>query len=293
MNIPRTVAARSGPQPLPCPTVPVTRAAPRVYYEDHGAGEPLLAIPGFGSSSAVFAPIVAVSGGGVRWVTCDLPATGRSSSRALAWTTGGLALSAARVLDELGLDTAHIAGASLGGAIALQAALRVPHRVRSLILMGTTAAGPLGRRLDPRELLAVTARVASGSLRRRRPWLAPAIFSPDFLAREPDRADELLRLVSAHPPTPWGLAGQYVAAAQHDVAGDLDRISVPTLILHAERDVLVPVANADQLARGVADSELHIFPGAGHAFGLEHPATTASIIRDWAQRHPVAGTPPP
>jgi pimeloyl-ACP methyl ester carboxylesterase len=264
-----------------------------VYYEDRGAGEPVLAIPGFGSSSAIFEPIVGASGGGMRWITCDLPASGRSSKRALACTTGRLALSTTRVLDELGLETAHIAGASLGGAIALQAALRVPRRVRSLILMGTTAAGPLERRLDPRELLAVAARVASGSLRRRRLWLAPAIFSPDFLADEPDRAKALLRLVSAHPPTPWGLAGQYVAAALHDVASDLERISAPTLILHAERDVLVPLGNAERLARAVADAELHIFGGAGHAFGLEHPATTASIIRDWVQRHPVAGTPPP
>lgn len=264
-----------------------------MYYEDRAAGQPLLAIPGFGSSSATFEPIVAASDGGVRWITCDLPASGRSSKRAFACTTGGLARGATRVLDELGLETAHIAGASLGGAVALQVALRVPHRVRSLILMGTTAAGPLDRRIDPRKLMAVTARVVWGSLRRRRLWLAPAIFSPDFLAHEPDRAKARLRLLSAHPPAPWGLAGQYVAAALHDVASDLDRISVPTLILHAERDVLVPVANAEQLARTVADSELHIFPGAGHAFGLEHPATTASIIRDWVQRHPVAGTPPP
>src|SRR3984885_159454 len=138
MNIPRTVSARSGPESVPCPIVPVTRAAPRVYYEDRGAGEPVLAIPGFGSSSAIFEPIVGASGGGMRWITCDLTASGRSSKRALACTTGGLALSTTRVLDELGLETAHIAGASLGGAIALQAVLRVPRRVRSLILMGTT-----------------------------------------------------------------------------------------------------------------------------------------------------------
>ena len=81
-----------------------------------------------------------------------IPATGRSSKRALACTTGGLAPQRTRVLDELGLETAHIVGASLGGAIALQVALRVPHRVGSLILMGTTAAGPLDRRLDPRKL---------------------------------------------------------------------------------------------------------------------------------------------
>jgi 3-oxoadipate enol-lactonase len=287
------VFAPPSPKPIPWPAVPVTSASPRVYYEDRGAGESLLAIPGFGSSSAIFDPIVAASGGGPRWITCDLPASGRSSSRAPVWTTGGLALSTTRVLDELGIEAAHIAGASLGGAIALQVALRVPHRVRSLILMATTAAGPLDRRLDPRELMAVTARVASGSLRRRRLWLAPAMFSPGFLAREPERASALLRLVSVHQPTPWGLAGQYVAAALHDVASDLDRITVPTLILHADRDVLVPLANAEQLARGIADAELHVFPGAGHAFGLEHPVRTASIIRDWVQRHPGPGSPPP
>jgi 3-oxoadipate enol-lactonase len=286
------VSARPGPEPIPWPAVPLTRASPRVYYEDRGAGEPLLAIPGFGASSAIFEPMVAASGGALRWITCDLPASGRSPGRSLACTTAGLALSATRVLDDLGIESAHIAGASLGGAVALQVALRVPERVRSLILMATTAAGPLDRRLDPWELAAVTARVVSGSLRRRRLWLAPAIFSPGLLASEPQRAAALLRLLSAHPPTPWGLAGQYVAAALHNVASDLDRITAPTLILHAERDVLVPLANAEQLASAIAYAEFHVYPEAGHAFGLEHPVTTASIIGDWVQRHSVPRPPP-
>jgi pimeloyl-ACP methyl ester carboxylesterase len=273
--------------------MPRTAAAPHVYYEDEVTGEPLLAIAGFAASCAVFAPLIEASRDGLRWITYDHPAAGRSSRRAFVCTTASMARSAIDVLDELGLDTAHIAGASLGGAVALEVALRFPDRVRSLILMGTTAAGPLDRGTNVAQLLAMTLKVITGSVQRRRLWLGPAMFSTAFLEHEPERADALAALVNVHPPTPWGVAGQYVAAALHNVADELPRIGAPTLVLHGEQDVPVPLRNAEQLVGGIPDAELHVFPGRGHAFGLESPVETAAAVEDWLVRRGFVALPTP
>jgi pimeloyl-ACP methyl ester carboxylesterase len=197
-------------------------------------------------------------------------------------TTAQLAASATRILDELGIESAHVVGHSLGGAVAQELALRFPHRVRGLVLIGSSTSGPLSVPADPRDV----ARVAVHGLR-------PAIFSADFLEREPERADALMRALRAHPAPPWSIAGQFLAAGLHDRGLDLHRVTAPTLILHGERDLLVPVANGRQLAAAIADTELYVIPGAGHAVELERRDEVLAITCDWlARRTPAAGPRP-
>lgn len=253
-----------------------------LHVEDRGAGDPLLAIGGFAVSSAVFDTVADGYAEHFRYVTYDHPGTGRSTRRALPITTAALAASAVRVLDELGIDSAHVIGHSLGGAIATELALRFPHRVRGLILVGTSTSGPLSVPPSPRTLA-----------RALRHGMRTAFFSEEFLAHEPDRTRLLMRGVAAHRAPPWSLVGQFLAAGLHDRALDLHRIAAPTLVIHGERDVLVPVANAHRLAAGIPDAELQIVPGAGHAVELERPGETLAIVREWlARRSPVAGPVP-
>jgi pimeloyl-ACP methyl ester carboxylesterase len=270
--------------------MPLTAASPRLYFEDRGAGDPMLAIVGFAVSSAVLEPLAGRYASRMRLITYDHPATGRSSKRSLPCSAAQLAASALRVLDELGIEAAHVAGLSLGGVVAQELALRHPHRVRGLILMGTSPGGPLSGVPDPRSLAGAASRVVGGSLRRRRPWLGPAFFSDAFLEHEPDRAAELLALLGEHPAPPWGILGQFCAAGRHVRTLDVQRIRAPTLVLHGDRDAAVPLANARLLAQRIPDAELHVFHGAGHGFVYEHLEETLSIVCDWlARRQPSAG----
>jgi pimeloyl-ACP methyl ester carboxylesterase len=273
--------------------MPLTSKPPRLFFEDRGDGDPLLLICGFGASSAVFDPLAGMWSTRFRCITYDHPGTGRSSKRACPVSTAGLAAGAVRVLDELEIDSAHVAGLSLGGAIAQELALRFPHRVRGLILASTSTTGPLSSPPDPRKLASATARIVKESVQRRRLWLAPAFFSEGFVEREPNRAAALMRPLTAYPAPPWSLAGQYLAAGLHDRALDLHHIRAPTLVMHGEDDVLVPVANAELLARGIPDVELRIIPDAGHGFPVEFPEETFEIVCDWLERaRPVAGEEP-
>jgi pimeloyl-ACP methyl ester carboxylesterase len=263
-----------------------------LFFEDRGHGDPLLVIGGFAVSSAVLDPLADLWSTRFRCITYDHPGTGRSSKRACPISTAGLAASAARLLDELEIDAVHVAGLSLGGAIAQELALRFPHRVRGLILVSTSATGPLSSPPDLRELALITARIVKESVRRRRLWLAPAFFSDGFVEREPDRAEALMRPLTAHPAPLWSLAGQSFAAARHGRALDLHRIHAPTLVLHGDRDVLVPVANGKLLARGIRGAELRIIPNAGHGFAVELCAVTFEIVRDWLERAWPGGVSP-
>jgi pimeloyl-ACP methyl ester carboxylesterase len=272
--------------------MPLTDTQPRVYYEERGDGDPLLAISGFAVSSAVLEPMAALYGSRLRFITCDYPGAGRSE-KTFACTTAQLAAGAVRVLDELEIESAHVAGLSLGGAVAQELAIRFPHRVRGLILIGTSTAGPLSAPPDVLRLVPLVASMARGSVQRRRVWLGPVFFSRDYLEREPDAADAMLATLSEHPTALRGIFAQLLAAGLHDRAFDLHRIRAPTLVLQGENDYFVPMANARRLAEGIPDAELRVFPGAGHGFALEQLEETFSIICEWLERRrPVAADAP-
>jgi pimeloyl-ACP methyl ester carboxylesterase len=139
---------------------------------------------------------------------------------------------------------------------------------------------------------AAAPRIVGGSVARRRLWIEPAMFSPEFLERDPDRAQALLRTFYSNVAAPWGIWAQFLAAALHDRALDLHRIRAPTLIVHGDHDVLVPVSNARLLLDGIPDAELHLVEGAGHGAAMEHLDSTFAVIQDWLERkRPVAAPP--
>jgi pimeloyl-ACP methyl ester carboxylesterase len=240
--------------------------------------------------SAVLDPLAELYAKRLRCISYD--------SAAFACTTGQLAAAAIRVLDELEVDAAHVAGLSLGGAIAQEVAIRYPERVRGLILISTSTCGPLSYPPDPRAFAALCGRLAAGSAQRRRLWLGPSLFSPEFLREQPERADALGRSMTENLAGPWSIAGQFMAAGLHDRGLDLHRVQAPTLVIHGDRDVLVPVANARFLADGIPDAELHVLEGGRHGVAVEHAESVGDLIFDWLERRrpqpgaPLASPPP-
>jgi pimeloyl-ACP methyl ester carboxylesterase len=272
----------------------LSTSAPRLFYEDRGRGDPLLLFAGFSVSSAVFEPLADSYGQHFRCLTFDYRGTGRSARWIGVPSMATLAADGLRVLDAVGLPSAHVYGVSMGGMVAQEFAIRFPHRVRGLILAGTSPGGPLAARPSPRRIAVVARRVGGGTLRGRRPWLAPALFSETFVAREPAHAQELQRYFQLYRAPLAASAGQLLASVYHDRARQLHRIRAPTLVLHGEFDAISPVANARQLAAGIPDSELQLIAGAGHAFPLEAPEPSLRAVLEWLARRPdIAVGPPP
>ncbi|MCW2777688.1 MAG: dienelactone hydrolase family protein, partial [Frankiales bacterium] len=187
----------------------------------------------------------------------------------------------------LGIESAHVYGVSLGGMVAQELALRFPERVRGLVLGGTGAGGPRSVLPSPRAYAGFGKHALDGGARAR--WLGGALFSPQYRREHPQDAKALLRLLGAHRAPLHGTVGHWWASATHDTSGRLAQVQAPTLVLHGERDALVPLANAEHLARRVPDAELAVLPGAGHAYLWEQPERSAELLLGWlARRGPIA-----
>jgi 3-oxoadipate enol-lactonase len=233
---------------------------------------PVLMVMGLGANGRLWAPAVRRSlAAGYPVITVDNRGCGRSSTPWRPWTTRTMADDAVAVLDEHGVEQAHVGGASLGGMIAQELALEFPERVSSLVLLSTT--GGL-RRLDsasPERLLHVLEAV----LRSLRPGGDPERRVRDFLrlgasedfaaqCRPGDETWETVAAMLEDPASQRGLALQLLAALRHSTWSRLPQLSMPVQVHHGTEDPLVPFAAGRELARRIPGARFELHPGAGH-----------------------------
>jgi pyruvate dehydrogenase E2 component (dihydrolipoamide acetyltransferase) len=254
--------------------------APGVALEvlREGQGEPLLLLPGFGadaSSWALVAPRLAE-----RFRVLALNPRGVGASDAPDAPKSDLAegaADAAAVLATLSEGRpAHVVGASLGAAVALELALLHPERVASLALLTPFVVA------TPRLIAAVTAwcriaREATPATLARS--LAPLLFSDALLADDAARERTLRGLAAAAARVPAATlerAAAGLAAWSGTREKDLARIAAPTLVLAAGADLLVP--DAEAVARALPGARYRVFPGAGHALAIEAAEAVAKAL---------------
>jgi pimeloyl-ACP methyl ester carboxylesterase len=195
-----------------------------------------------------------------------------------------LAGDAARLLDAIGVESAHVYGLSMGGMVAQEMAIRFPERVRGLVIGCSTPGGPRAVLPSIRELGALGASTVGALREPGRPWLSAALFSQEFRREHPDEVRRLLRHFAAHRAPAYGAWAHLMASVYHDTTSRLHLIQAPTLVMHGECDAMAPRANAELLARKIPDAEVAIVPGAGHAYGLERPQASRDLMFEWLDR---------
>jgi 3-oxoadipate enol-lactonase len=247
-----------------------------LHWESTGTGEPVLMITGLGLSGGAWWRTVPVLSRSLRVITFDNRGVGRSRARLHSYTTEAMADDAATVLDAAGVERAHVYGFSLGGMVAQQLALRHAERVRSLVLGATHAGGPRAARPSD-DVIAFFRRRTSMSASDAARASVPFNYGPRCRHDHPDRIAEDLRLRLTNPFSERAYRAQMVAAALHNCHRRLKRIEVPTLVVHGSEDRMVPVANAEILAEGVAGASLRILETAGHLYSTEQPEVDEQI----------------
>jgi len=196
----------------------------------------------------------------------DIRAAMAGDTSSAAYTLSDMARDTVGLLDALGLQSAHLVGASMGGMIAQTVAIEHPDRVRSLTsIMSTTGDSKVGGATEEalRVLLAPPARTREESMDRTVAAYR-VIGSPGFQMDEGGLRERAGRSFDrAYDPV--GVSRQLLAiVASGDRTERLREVRVPTLVIHGEDDPLVSVSGGRATAAAIPEAELVTVPGMGH-----------------------------
>jgi pimeloyl-ACP methyl ester carboxylesterase len=252
-----------------------------------GTGDPVVCVHGLGGTKASFLPTVAALADTHRVIALDLPGFGESDKPiAAAYDAPYFANAVAGLMDELGIDSAHIVGNSLGGRVSIELGLLHPDRMRKLVLLSPALAWLRERRLKwllqlplPRlGLIQPTPRFIAEPIVRRmipggdRGWVAAGV-------------DEFLRCYL----TPRGRAAFYEAARNiylDEPDGEdgfwtrLGGLECDTMFVWGRTDTLVPIAFMKHVERALPRAR-HVELDCGHVPQLERPIETHAAVREF------------
>ena len=252
------------------------REGVKIYWEEQGSGDPILLIMGLGASLEAWDRTAPVLAKRYRVILFDNRGVGRSDVPPGPYSLEMMADDAAAVLDAAGVRQAHVYGASMGGMIAQEFALRHPSRVRRLILGCTACGGREAVRADQEVIAALNARATLP--REEAMWMmAPYIYD----ASTPrERIEEDFRSRLSANGSNEGYAAQYKAIlAWPGSYARLAELQMPTLVIHGETDRLVPPENGRVVARAIPGSMLVMLPRASHIYMTDqNEAATAAIL---------------
>ena len=238
-------------------------AGTKIYWEEHGTGEPLLLIMGLGATLDLWYRLTPTLSSHYRTILLDNRGAGRSDAPSGPYSIPQMAADALAVLDAAGVKTARVFGASMGGMIAQELALQHPDRVRSLIL-GCTAPGGTAVVPADREVgVALASRTTLPPEQALR-VMVPYIYD---MTTSRERVDEDVAVRLRNMMTNEAFAAQYQAIRSW--AGTIDRLPglmMPTLVIHGETDRLVPPENGRIIAAAIPGSTLLMLPNASHLF---------------------------
>lgn len=253
-----------------------------MHHRRYGSGSPLVLIHGLGGELCVWDPVLDDLAAAFDVIAVDLPGFGRSDPLDGTPSPAALARAVAAVLDELGIDTAHVAGNSLGGWVALElAALGRARSVTALCPAGLWSA-PLG----DGEVRGQGQRLAA----RLRPLIPLALLVPKvrrlvltpFVAH-PDRVPyrDAWRMVSSYARATAYAATNAAMRADHFRAAD--RVDVPVTLAFGDRDRLIRPART-----AIRGAQTVMLRDCGHIPMFDDPARVREVIAATARR----GTPP-
>jgi pimeloyl-ACP methyl ester carboxylesterase len=217
-----------------------------IWRDAGSAALPLLFLNGIAADSRLANGLLARIAGRTL-ITLDMPGVGGTPDRLMPYSIADAARAVVLAMAELGHPRFDLAGFSWGGAVAQQMALDHPKNIRRLILIATSPVLPA-------------------------PGIGPAtLLDADVLTSG-------LRLTGTSVA---GLLGQLVAAGGWSAVGALNRLAdLPTLVLGGTRDMVVPIAYPQWLARAIPGARLVKVDGA-HLFAFRQAEMVGALIADF------------
>jgi len=242
----------------------------RIHAQIRGEGEPLLLYSGIWGQVTLWQRLLPHLPG-FQTIAFDPPGIGRSQAPRFPLTMFGLAELGNAVLDELGVDSTHVLGASFGGALAQQMAFSHPGRVRRLVLASTSFGGfampgdpsAMWHFIHPNAYHPERLERVAGSMFGGRMRAEPELVRSMHIKRPTDTLAALYRMT---PLIGWTSLPWLCAVRQ------------PTLVIAGDDDPITPLVNQRVIATLMPHARLHVVKGGGHLVLLDSAEQVGPVI---------------
>ncbi|MCW0001496.1 alpha/beta hydrolase [Pararhizobium sp. YC-54] len=246
----------------------------RLYYELKGSGEPVVLIPGLGGDGRFWASVENELEHKFLLVTVDHRGAGRSDRPVGGYSISRIARDVAAILDHAGFEAADLVGHSTGGTVVQTLGLECAHRARSLTISGSWA------RPDNRFRDLFTARALlldHGQVEAYQRLTHVFGYPSDWIESHADTLDRAM-LNASDALQPYEVAAARVRMLlEFNRADELNQISLPTLVIGAKDDIMIPFDRSLELSRLIQSANLIELTG-GHFYPKTNPKQFAQQL---------------
>jgi 3-oxoadipate enol-lactonase len=246
-----------------------------IFFDDVGSGTPVVLGHSFLCTGEMWREQVSVLAKGYRVINPDLRGHGRSGPAHRPFSLYDAVEDVIAILDLLDIERAVWCGLSIGGMVAIRAALTRPERVAALILLDTDAGSEtLAQKLKYRAMGVGTRTMG---IRPFLPAITRLMFGSTTIRQNPDLVRQW-RDVFASVDVRSALMCLDTAMKRDSVVPRLPEIEAPSLVMAGEEDRSLPLALSRRIHEGLRDSTLTVVRRAGHLSALEQPAQVNDAI---------------
>lgn len=242
----------------------------KFHYQTLGEGPLITILGGLGDSARNWSTVTQQLSAYFKILLFDQRGSGQSDKPAGPYTIAQMAKDVAALWQELQITQTHLLGFSMGGRVAMQLALDVPHLINKMILVSTAAIAD-----DTKERRTLLHGFAHTAEHFRAQF--DLLFSPNY--RRKFTSDTFVKFKMNDPflqPTE-AFRAQYQAVENCDLRNGLHLIQTPTLILAGTADTMTPYKNSEYLHAHIANSELVLYPDVGH---IPQAEDTKRFVKD-------------
>lgn len=250
----------------------------KFHVQRIGSGTPLVMIMGLGAPGEKWRHNYELLS---QWFECIVPdnrGAGQSDKpEAESYSTDQMSDDIIGIMDALGIGKAHVMGVSMGGAIAQLVAMKVPDRVKSLVLTSTYASVSPAFRKALSLICDLKEDTDPAVLKQLNLWMT---YGQQTQIHRPETIERSAAEDAAYPwPMPaYAYKAQCGACLSHDTSNRLGELKMPVLIASGAKDLFMNMEKTMELVHGIPHAEFYLSPEGGHVHQWEYPEVYDSLV---------------
>ncbi|KVE38243.1 hypothetical protein WS68_23900 [Burkholderia sp. TSV86] len=248
----------------------------KIRYDDAGHGEPVVLVHGLGASANIFGAQLAALQSDFRVLVPDLMRQWRDNGIAISIDT--LVGDVIELIDEVGIETAHFVGHSLGSVVVQHLAVRHRSRVKSVALIG-----PIQVPADAgkQALLGRAARARSSGMTEVADTTVLSGTAKETRHDRPEIAAFVRELVMRQDPESYAQTCEAIVALS---PAPIETLRCPTLVVTGDQDATSPPAVAKAIAQKIPAATYVELPACGHWTPIEKAREISGLLREFLLR---------